>query len=135
MIESPACFATIECCAALSDDCRLGLTFPAMEVEAQVEVDDGVCQGSDADSINSGFSDCPDGVERHAAAGFELHLRGSFVADGDGFAELLGRHIVEENDVGLAVDDVAKLRERVDFDLDRDAPRRSTACLAKCFGQ
>ncbi len=91
------------------------------------------CVRSDADLIDSVSGDALDGVVSHATAGFELHLWGSFVADSNGFTKLVGRHIIEQDDVRLAVDDVAK-RECLTSTRSRDALRRRPR-LGRRFGQ
>ena len=59
-----------------------------------------------------------DGVERDAAGGLELGPAGD---ERDGRAELVGRHVVEQDPVGARVERLRDLVERVALDLDREA--------------
>lgn len=92
-------------------------------------------QRSDADSLDAGFGDGSNGFQRDAAACFQQNLRGCFVSLPYGFAKLVGVHIVEQDDVGAAFQDVSKLLEGVDFKLDRHATGRLGASLPDGVGE
>ena len=76
-------------------------------------------EGSDGNLVDAGGRDGGDGVEVHAAAGFEKNFLIS--ADLHGFAKLVVRHVVEQDDVDAAeVAEEADLLESVGFDFDED---------------
>ena len=78
-----------------------------------------VREGSDGNLVDAGGGDGGDGVEVHAAAGFEKNFLIS--ADLYGFAELVIGHIVQKDDVDAAeIAEEADLIESVGFDLDED---------------
>ena len=59
-----------------------------------------------------------DRVQRHAAGGLQLDGRRNRVAAGDGLAERVGPHVVQEHDVRAGGEHVVELVEVVDFDFD-----------------
>ena len=89
-----------------------------LPIEGQVENRGGVSEGADADAVDAGVGDGADSLQIDAAGGFELGGRAGGVADLDGLAKLNGRHVVEQDDVGVFRQDFAELIERIDFDFD-----------------
>ena len=79
----------------------------------------GVGERADGDEIHAGRGDAGDGLERHAAAGLELHAAR---AELHGFGHLRGRHVVEQDDIHAHErEKAADLIERVGFELDAQA--------------
>ena len=104
--------------------------FDAKEIERQIQRRGRVCQGSDADAIDSGFGDRSDRRQRYSARRFQLDVRGDGVSQFDSFVKLLGRHVVQQHDVRLPVDGVVQLADRVDLDLDRQRLRSFRSSLS-----
>ena len=87
-------------------------------IEAEVEALGRVGEGPHADPINAGICDGSHGFERDATGGFQLDLRRDLVAEGNGGAEHVWPHVVEEDDIGTGGKHIIELIEAVDFDFD-----------------
>ena len=70
---------------------------------------------ADADEVHARLGDGADGGEIHAAAGLGLRASGD---EGDGGAELVGGHVVEEDDVRAGVHGLGDLIKSVRFNFD-----------------
>ena len=76
-------------------------------------------EGTDGDLVDAGGRDGGDGVEVHAAAGFEENVL--FAAYFDGCTELFVRHVVEKDEVDVAeAAEEADLIEGIGFDFDEN---------------
>jgi len=74
-----------------------------------------VGDGADGDEIDAGFGDGADGIEADAAGGLGEGTAGDQLHSG---AELVGRHVVEEDDIGAGLSGEASLVKGVGLDFD-----------------
>jgi len=91
-----------------------------------------VGQAADADAVDAGLGDCSNGVETHAAGGFEEEADASRVAHGDGGGEGGGVHVVEKHDIEPAAaggEDDLELVETVDLEFNKPEPSRAVGKL------
>ena len=92
------------------------------DVQADVEHRHRVRERADRDEVGARLGVRPDGLERDAAR----HLdRDRTLEQRDRLADLVGRHVVEQDTIGRGVACLGHLVERVALDLDHPArPRR-----------
>ena len=80
-------------------------------------------QRTDGDQVGAGLGDCANSVERHAAGNFELNFRSRERAR---LANIVERHVVEQDRVGAGFKCFLNLREGLAFDFDFERMRRDS---------
>src|SRR5699024_1517921 len=88
---------------------------PSLDVEAEVEGRGGVGDPAGGDVVDAGLGDGADRLQGDVARGLEDGVAGD---DLDRLAEQRRGHVVEEDDVGVGVEGLPELLDRVDLDLD-----------------
>ncbi len=89
------------------------------DFEREVDGSRGMGEGTDGDLVDAGRRDGGDGVEVHAAAGFQENVL--LAAYFDGCTELFVRHVVEKDEVDIAeAAEEADLIEGIGFDFDEN---------------
>ncbi len=95
---------------------RLGCDkFSLSPIEADIDPDALVDEGAGGGEVEAKAGEFGEGFERDAAAGFREGAAGD---EGDGFFELSGSEVIEEDDVGAGGEDGGDLRESIDLDFD-----------------
>jgi len=77
-----------------------------------------VRQGPYTDPFDARLGDSPETIEAYAAGGLEFNARRMGVAAGYGLAQLVGCHVVQQDNVGLGREHFGLLVEAIHFDLD-----------------
>ncbi len=95
-----------------------------LEVEADVQRRGRVGQGPHADPVDARPGQRPDRRQVHPARRFEQDARRPGVAAADGLGQRLGPEVVDQDDVGPALQGPVELVQGVDLDLDELGPRR-----------
>jgi len=76
-------------------------------------------QGTDADSLDTGFGDLSNDVERDSAGRFQLGGRLEMIANLNRFLHSCWTHVVEENNVRLCSENILELVKCIYLDLDK----------------
>lgn len=98
--------------------CGLPITgFLSLEIERDIDRASAVGEGADADKVDAGLGDGADVIDVDAAAGLGS---GAPRDELNGFTELGGRHVVEEDDVGTRIDGLSGLLELIGFHFDHE---------------
>lgn len=83
-----------------------------------------------ADSFHAGFGDFTKRRQCHSPGSFQQHRRSRRLTQAYSLAQDWDRHVVQQNNVRLSLERIAKLVESVDLDFDRYPSRRLRACCA-----
>ena len=84
-------------------------------------------QRSDADPIDAGLGQSSHRKKTYTTGGLELNPRRGDITPSDGLSDLLGRKVVNQDDIGKALERAIELLEGINFDLDGCAWRSGSS--------
>ena len=90
----------------------------AIEIEGQIKRRSGMGQRADADPIDAGLGQGSDRKKTYTTGGLELNPGSGGITPSDGLSDLLGPEVVNQDDIGRAIERTIELFEGIDFDLD-----------------
>ncbi len=98
----------------------------ALVIECQIECRRGMGERSDADPIDAGLGQGSHRDEIDTAGGLELNPRRGRITPADGLGDCLGPEVIDQDDLGRALEGEIELIEGIDLDFN-DGARRSGA--------